>query len=257
VPTTLTPSFDDPNSFFRTRQRSEGCAFCNQNSHHIRKCNLAEEYVRSGRASIRGGCIHLPNGNPVPNDGTGRGLQAGIDSWLAGRLTSTSATPPNFAAPAREPPQHASLITSTSRIEEVADSYIFQVAGVSNLGLPADSDPDTDPDMPGLVPESDSDIDSDIPALTPESDDDSNTSDFDNIFKVFAVEKKKRARKPSRLPEAAPQKTASSSQQTSPQKSTPSAAPQSTTHVMIHPNFSHPRRIPSSSPYPCLNDHYH
>ena len=27
--------------------------------------------------------------------------------------------------------------------------------------------------------------------------------------------------------------------------------------VMIHPNFSHPRRTPSSSPYPCLRDHYH
>jgi len=28
-------------------------------------------------------------------------------------------------------------------------------------------------------------------------------------------------------------------------------------HVMIHPNFSHPCQTPSSSPYPCLSDHYH
>jgi len=27
--------------------------------------------------------------------------------------------------------------------------------------------------------------------------------------------------------------------------------------VMIHPNFSHPCRTPSLSPYPCLSDHYH
>jgi len=27
--------------------------------------------------------------------------------------------------------------------------------------------------------------------------------------------------------------------------------------VMIHPNFSHPHRIPSSSPYPYLSDHCH
>jgi len=27
--------------------------------------------------------------------------------------------------------------------------------------------------------------------------------------------------------------------------------------VMIHPNFSHPCRTPSSSPYPRLSDHYH
>jgi len=177
APTTSTPSFDDPNLFFRTRQRSEGCAFCNQNGHHIRKCNLAEEYVRSGRASIRGGRIHLLNGEPVPNDGTGRGIQAGIDSWLAGRPTSTSATPPSFAAPARDPPQHASLI-STSRIEEIADSYTFQVAGASSPNLLTELDTDS------------SDSDTDTP----------------DIFRVFAAEKKKRAHKPSRLPEATPPK---------------------------------------------------
>jgi len=27
--------------------------------------------------------------------------------------------------------------------------------------------------------------------------------------------------------------------------------------VMIHPNFSHPCRIPSLSPYPHLSNHYH
>jgi len=27
--------------------------------------------------------------------------------------------------------------------------------------------------------------------------------------------------------------------------------------VMIHPNFSHPCRTPSSSPYPRLSNHYH
>jgi len=30
-----------------------------------------------------------------------------------------------------------------------------------------------------------------------------------------------------------------------------------TASVMIHPNFSHPHRTPSSSPYPRLRDHYH
>jgi len=32
---------------------------------------------------------------------------------------------------------------------------------------------------------------------------------------------------------------------------------QPTQTVMIHPNFSHPRRTPSSSPYPHPRDHYH
>jgi len=30
-----------------------------------------------------------------------------------------------------------------------------------------------------------------------------------------------------------------------------------TESVMIHPNFSHLHRTPSSSPYPSLSDHYH
>ena len=51
APTTSTSRYEDPESFFRSRQRSEGCAFCNQKGHRIRECNLAEEYVRSGRAS--------------------------------------------------------------------------------------------------------------------------------------------------------------------------------------------------------------
>jgi len=108
--------------------------------------------------------------------------------------------------------------------------------------------------MPRLVPESDSDIDSDIPALTPKLDDDSDTSDFNDMFKVFAAEKKKHTCKPSRLPEAALQKTASSSQQTSPQKSMPSAAPQSTTQVdslkpssQIRPRSPAPTDLPKSA----------
>jgi len=32
---------------------------------------------------------------------------------------------------------------------------------------------------------------------------------------------------------------------------------QGTGTVMIHPNFSHPHRTPSLSPYPHLSDHYH
>jgi len=152
VPTTSTSSFDDPNSFFRTRQCSEGCAFCNQNGHHIHKCNLAKEYICSSHASIHGGHIHLPNGDPVPNDGTGRGIQAGIDSWLASRSTSTSVTPPSFAVLACNLLQHTSLI-STSRIEEIADSYTFQVAGASSPDLLTKLDTDSsdsDTDTPNM-----------------------------------------------------------------------------------------------------------
>ena len=68
--TPITPQYDAPDSFFQSRPRAEGCAFCNQNGHRVHECSFAEEYVRAGRAIIRTGRIHLPNGDPIPNDGT-------------------------------------------------------------------------------------------------------------------------------------------------------------------------------------------
>jgi hypothetical protein len=73
---------DNPTTFFRKRSRSDGCTFCSQNDHGVQECNTAEEYVRGGRATIRNGRIHLPSGDPVPNDGAGRGLRESIDKWL-------------------------------------------------------------------------------------------------------------------------------------------------------------------------------
>ena len=79
-------------SFFRTNPRPDGCSFCALIGHRIRECKTAEEYVRSGRATVIGNRIHLPNGQPVPNDGTGRGIKASIDTWLASQ--SAPAPPP-------------------------------------------------------------------------------------------------------------------------------------------------------------------
>jgi hypothetical protein len=63
------PSVSKPLGFFRAR--SDRCAFCTQKGHHLCECPVAEEYIDSGRAVIVNHQIHLPNGQPVPNDSTG------------------------------------------------------------------------------------------------------------------------------------------------------------------------------------------
>ena len=57
----------------------------------------------------------------------------------------------------------------------------------------SDSDASTNPDMPGLIPESDYDTDTDFGNKFDE--------DWPDIFRVFAAEKKKHAKKPCKLPE--------------------------------------------------------
>jgi len=184
--TAMTPQNDAPNSFFRSRPHAEGCAFCNQNGHRVRECSFAEEYVHAGHAIICTGRIHLPNGNPIPNDGTQHGLKSSIDAWHTACTAAASAPPP--APPAlRDPPPHP---TTVSRFEEITDSFMLQVLTTPDRRHLSNSNSDTgtDPDMPRLTPESDYDTDSDF----------GNEFDEDrpDIFRVFTAKKKKCANKP-------------------------------------------------------------
>jgi hypothetical protein len=61
-------SISKPLGFFHAC--SDRCAFCTQKGHHLHECLAAEEYVNSRRAVIVNHWIHLPNRQPVPNDGT-------------------------------------------------------------------------------------------------------------------------------------------------------------------------------------------
>ena len=79
-------------------------------------CTTAEEYVNTGRTSLVENRIHLPNGQPVPYDGTRRGIQASIDIWLATQQPTAQA----HTAFVCEPPPSA-------HIEEITESHIFQV----------------------------------------------------------------------------------------------------------------------------------
>ena len=107
---------DEAASFFGKTPRTDGCAFCTLQGHLVKRCPAAEEYVRSGCATIRDGRIHLGNGQPIPNDGSGRGLKHAIDSWLAGASTQpgesspvTAIQTPGAAALSRDPPPHGTF----------------------------------------------------------------------------------------------------------------------------------------------------
>jgi hypothetical protein len=82
APTTPSSNTNATSTFLRFSPRAETCAFCRAEGHHLRLCTTANEYIQSGRASWINKQIHLPNGQPVPFDGTRCGLKASIDAWL-------------------------------------------------------------------------------------------------------------------------------------------------------------------------------
>jgi len=142
----------DPSAFFRKRSRSDGCAFCSQNDHCVRECNTAEEYVRDGRATICNGRIHLPSGDPVPNDGAGRGLKASIDKWLAAHAPASS-VPTTRSNPVCHAPPHGALGLeargrTVGRFESATGSYFLQVVGVEQVKNEEPSTPQNDTPTP-------------------------------------------------------------------------------------------------------------
>jgi hypothetical protein len=84
-------------SFFGKTPRTDSCAFCTLQGHLVKRCPAAEEYVLSGRATIKDGRIHLGNGQSIPNDGSGRGLKFAIDSWIAGTGSQPSESSPTIS----------------------------------------------------------------------------------------------------------------------------------------------------------------
>ena len=128
APTTPLSSTHATSTFLRFGPRAETCAFCRAEGHRLRSCTTANEYIQSGRASWINERIHLPNGQPVPFDGTRRGLKASIDAWLTSQTAAAPTPAQATAVLTRDPPPHFGLPNaSTSRIEEVVESHILQV----------------------------------------------------------------------------------------------------------------------------------
>jgi len=86
-----------------------------------------DEYVKSGRAAYVNDRIHLPNGQPIPFDGTRQGIRGSIDTWLTSQTTSVPAPAQVCSVFMWEQPPHFDT-HNTSRIEEVVESHIIQVA---------------------------------------------------------------------------------------------------------------------------------
>lgn len=70
--------------------QSEGCIFCADRGHSFSQCSTANDYVRTGRIRITNYRLRLPNGEPIPNDGKGRGLKPAIDEWILANIVSST-----------------------------------------------------------------------------------------------------------------------------------------------------------------------
>ena len=113
-------------SFFCLGPCPESCTFCHSQGHHIHTCTIVNEYVNSRCATVINDWVHLLNGQPIPYDGTNRGIKASIDSWLASQNTQPASQ--SHTVFVHDPPPHFnSRNTSTSQIEEGIESHILQV----------------------------------------------------------------------------------------------------------------------------------
>ena len=144
-------------AFFSDRNgtRPQGCTFCGMLGHRIHGCPAAEEYYRTGRVKIIGNRLHLPTGEPIPNDGHGLGLKASLDAWLAANVQPSSDT--TMPAPQHDPPPH--MI-----------SYSFEI--VPQPAVPTGA---------YITEEADSDTG---------SDDNVYTTELYDMYEVFAAKKK-------------------------------------------------------------------
>ena len=107
--------------------KTDGCAFCTHAGHRVRGCPAAFEYVRSGRVVVKNDRLTLPSGQPIPNDGSSKGLKHGIDTWLAANSTNLSEpvkTPqvPVTATLQCDSPPHSTLALEIIQSEDLNDA---------------------------------------------------------------------------------------------------------------------------------------
>jgi hypothetical protein len=152
----------------------------------------------------------LLNGQPVPFDGSCRGLQASIDAWLTSQAPASTPAQTHAVFTCDAPLHFDSRKASTSWIKEVIESHILQIKD----------------------------------ATAPQEEDEEFSHD---IFEVFATKKKKHGAKTSKVPELAtplPVTPMPATSTTTPQCKVP-VVPSSTTPAPT--NDSNPSR--SSSQY--------
>ena len=198
-PPQLTNPSSEASTFFCKPTRPDGCAFCTQSGHLVHSCPGAIEYVNTGRAMVKNGRIHLPNGQPIPNDGSGRGLKHGIDTWLAANLAPTpeaSSAPVQLSNPipfqCNAPPHHPHATLSFEAIR--SEVHMAQITDTADT---ADNSTDED------------------------------DSDLYNLFEVLAAERSDRKKRDTRS--SKPQDTPPSQPAMSSAPATPAQSSTSTT----------------------------
>jgi hypothetical protein len=110
----------------------EGCSFCLQPDHCIHLCQIAIDYVHSGRMTVIEDKICLPNGQQIPNDRTGQGLKASIDWWLISQNPPVPTQAHVIYAPSPPLPLPEQQMPPAC-IKEVAETNILQIVQVTQV----------------------------------------------------------------------------------------------------------------------------
>jgi len=118
-----------PTPFFQFGPHPKTCIFCCADGHRLHTCTVTSEYICSGCTTWINDWIHLPNGQPVPFNGSRCGIKASIDAWLtlqtATAAASTSAqTQAIFTC---DTPLHLKQHNASAKIKEVVEAHMLQV----------------------------------------------------------------------------------------------------------------------------------
>ena len=113
LPQLINPS-PEVAALFGRQPWTDGCAFCTLLGHLLQSCTTAIKYINSRCIMVKDSHIHLPNGQLIPNNGSGHGLKHAIDAWLTANSAPTSdisaLIQPSVPTPFHhDPPPHTAL----------------------------------------------------------------------------------------------------------------------------------------------------
>ncbi|KAJ7358010.1 hypothetical protein DFH08DRAFT_953210 [Mycena albidolilacea] len=78
-----------------TMFRPGECGFCSEMGHFLRECNVAADYIRSGKCFRNAdNRLVLPNGHFLPRNSLGRNLAEKFDGWFQENSTPLAAAQP-------------------------------------------------------------------------------------------------------------------------------------------------------------------
>jgi len=135
VPTPVTPLANTSTSapFFQFGPCPETCVFCHAEGHQLCLCTATNKYIQSRHTTWINDRINLLNGQLVPFNSSRHGLKASINAWLASQTAAALTPAQNQAIITHNPPPHLNSHNTSARIEEVIKSHILQVREAPTL----------------------------------------------------------------------------------------------------------------------------